>query len=142
MYLTTTRTPLLARLGTALLVFVAAFAVALPARPLPPAPVEPGPDPAQGPIVGHAVHSDTSPPLRDIPSPRDDGGDREVPIHRPPNLGGPVAPTGPDPVQTSPGAPTALAPSTDQTFEGISNLDNSPSSVFPPDTNGDVGPNH
>src|SRR5438552_4151895 len=60
MHLTTTRTPLLARLGTVLLVFVAAFAVALPARPVPAAPVEPGPDPAQGPIVGHAVHSETS----------------------------------------------------------------------------------
>ena len=89
-------------------------------------------------VVGHDITHDESAPLRDIP-----------PIK--PQLGGKigdadhlqvpsVAAHGKDPViqswRTHPGAPTIPGPL--QSFDGLYNY----WGIYPPDTNGDVGPNH
>jgi uncharacterized repeat protein (TIGR01451 family) len=95
------------------------------------------PPPGQ-PIVREAVAHDTSPPLRDIapvPMPED--------AQAQPALDLPFAevPEVPDPVlQTSPSA--VSAPASNQTFEGQANFENFPLLVNPPDTVGDVGPDH
>jgi uncharacterized repeat protein (TIGR01451 family) len=96
---------------------------------------------ADGPIVREAVHHDTSLPLRDlIPVSMPEGARNEAmrPLPRPvPGPGGEV----PDPaLQTGGSADTAPPPSL--TFAGNGNNENSPFLVNPPDTVGDVGPNH
>ena len=98
--------------------------------------------------VGYATKHDTSPPLRDI---------RPIPVEQPTTIramGEPnkmeetihieTRPQITDPVlqaelfpRHSNQEPLAM-PSTIVNFEGVSNLDG----VYPPDTNGDVGPNH
>ncbi len=79
---------------------------------------------------------DVSPALRDIP-PRQLAVEREP--HEPLLLRGPRQQRvrQPDPaLQTS--APSAFVPSPFLNFEGVNNVDG----VLPPDTNGDIGPNH
>lgn len=96
------------------------------------------------PVVEQAEKHDVSPALRDIPA---------VPHAEPPLLREiprqPLPRRGPKPgvldpmIQASPGA--QAMPSTSQNFESLSNNAQSAVSgfvVWPPDTNGDVGPNH
>jgi hypothetical protein len=111
-----------------------------------------GPDaestqPQGGPVVGVAVKQDISPALRDIkPLP-----DKPVTAIR--EMGEPegteensdktIRPPVKDPVVQDFFGPSlqglaTSAPSPLQNFEGVSNLDG----VYPPDTNGDVGPNN
>jgi hypothetical protein len=99
-----------------------------------------------GPQVSRAVRHDTSPPLRQMKArPVSGRSDRQVPIKVPLNLAQRLKPfvKGPDPVAQDLGI--ALTPSPIQTFEGLSDDDNAAVlgfRVVPPDTNGDVGPNH
>ncbi len=90
------------------------------------------------PIVRDSDRYDTSAHLRDIrPIPPRAGELLEIPRKMLPNRAD-SAPTGEaDPVVQS-GPVGTSAPGTLQNFEGINNVD----SVLPPDTNGDVGPNH
>src|SRR5262245_426226 len=88
------------------------------------------------PDVGPPEKHDRSRPLREMPliPPR---GEREEP-HPPLPLRKNRRPTSPanDPViqeSLGPAAPAAVA-----NFDGVNNIDN----VSPPDTNGDIGPNH
>jgi hypothetical protein len=91
--------------------------------------------------VGQDVMHDVSPPLRDIPvvpyeSPTDI---REMPEPGADQLGGKPLPPVDDPVvQRDFGDALAAMPSPSHNFEGINNRNG----VYPPDTNGDVGPNH
>lgn len=89
-----------------------------------------------GPTVRTASRHGTTLPLRDLPPipPKT----RRTPHPPFPVRGGPQgAPQIPDPaLQTA--APTTSAVTTVVNFEGVSNVDG----VLPPDTNGDVGPNH
>ncbi len=102
------------------------------------------PGPLQ-PVVGYPVRHDTSPPLRSIRpiAPMAPATIREIPLFpRPrPQPTGPTAALAegqaPDPVVQHWAGALAM-PSPTQNFEGISNVDG----VLPPDTNGDVGPNH
>jgi subtilase family serine protease len=97
----------------------------------------PAPDRATGAaVVIAATRHDRSPALRDIPGgapPAVDRTEREPPSHRVPRrrtgLSDPV-------VQSTPALP--LAPQPSSSVEGIGNVNG----VLPPDTNGDVGPNH
>lgn len=106
---------------------------------------------AQQPVVGRAARFGASPPVRSLkpapPAPPavDSGTVREIP--RPPSPRGDRA-RGPidrvdSAVQDS--MPQANMPNPTATFEGISSDDNLAEygfRVLPPDTNGDVGPNH
>ncbi|MFL5734931.1 MAG: hypothetical protein ACJ78Q_17375, partial [Chloroflexia bacterium] len=98
-------------------------------------PVAPG-----GPVVGHDLRHDTSPPLSSMPAVRPGpAGNRVLPDRG--ELRQTVArPWVQDPVvqssmsdASSPGMPSLRA-----SFEGIYNY----WGYYPPDTNGDVGPNH
>jgi hypothetical protein len=94
-----------------------------------------------GPIVGQAVMHDVSPPLRDLAplsggEEDEPGPPRDLLENRPTHAHGPGAAVVDPVVQAT--APTADAPSTAANFAGVGNLDG----VYPPDTNGDVGPNH
>jgi len=98
--------------------------------------------PAQ-PIIGSSVRHDTSPPLRSITplAPLAPTTIREIPLFPRPRIERPATPTDApevvDPVvQDSAGVLAMPSPSVN--FEGIGNVDG----VLPPDTNGDVGPNH
>ena len=98
------------------------------------------------PRVGHAVQFGVSPPLRSMkPAPPQPGtGEvREIPrFPRPVPKKAPVGDIDPV-VQSSPPLPNMPSPTV--TFEGISSDDNNAtygSRPLPPDTNGDVGPNH
>ncbi|MFM2437695.1 MAG: hypothetical protein RLZ55_506, partial [Actinomycetota bacterium] len=91
---------------------------------------------AAAPVSTSEVHHDTSPPLRDLP-PAPTGPDGSVPPKQP-------APSQPAPaVAAAPRAPSPLPqsatpmPPTTANFPGMDNVD----SLYPPDTNGDVGPN-
>jgi hypothetical protein len=91
------------------------------------------------PVVRASSANDLSPALRDLvlsapqPAPA-----REIPLRRIPRpAGGTTAAGTQDPVLRQP-APAAAMPAPSQSFDGISNVAN----VLPPDTNGDVGPNH
>ena len=111
-----------------------------------------GPDanstqPQVGPVVGGAVKQDVSPALRDIkPLPDKPGTSiREMgePEGTEENIDKTVRPPVKDPVVQDFFGPSlqglaSSAPSPLLNFEGVSNLDG----VYPPDTNGDVGPNH
>ena len=100
---------------------------------------------AQGPlhpVVAFATRSDTTAPLRALPPipPRPEvlGQIFETrPAKLLPHREGSAGPSGPDPVLQS-AAPEAYAPALEGSFEGINNVNG----VLPPDTNGDVGPNH
>ena len=94
---------------------------------------------SDAPIVGHDVQHDVSPPLRDVapaPTPPDGNGPpRDLLENRPTHDRGP-SPIVSDPViQTT---VTGSSPTTSTSWDGVPNLDG----VYPPDTNGDVGPNH
>ncbi len=98
------------------------------------APQEPRASQAAPRVVTPGRH-DVSPALRDIaPKPPRAGRDTHAPLRiRKPAK----APRQSDPaLQTA--APSAVAPATILNFEGVDNID----SVLPPDTNGDIGPNH
>jgi subtilase family serine protease len=90
---------------------------------------------ATNPVVSIGRH-DLSAPLRSI-APRPSGlkARRQGPMPMRPTRKG-VAPSLDSALQSAP--PSALAPSTIINFEGVSNVDG----VLPPDTNGDIGPNH
>ncbi len=102
--------------------------------------------PGPAPEVTSAVAHDTSAPLRDLaksaPSSPESLTDRPVTVNRPVpddridviNAGNPGPPVIPDPTGPGPEDMPALAGS----FEGIPNVN----AVYPPDTDGDVGPNH
>ncbi|HUP27635.1 MAG TPA: hypothetical protein VM409_04305, partial [Chloroflexia bacterium] len=98
---------------------------------------------AQAPFeVGSSVKNDVSPPLRDMktvpaepwttvremPEPKGEGQGSTDP-----------SPAGVDPVVQKEFGPNALAmPAASKNFAGLTNRNG----VYPPDTNGDVGPNH
>ena len=87
------------------------------------------------PVVSVGRH-DVSAPLRSI-TPRPSGlkAPRKGPLPmRPVRKGGAQAPD----AALESAAPDAAAPATIINFEGVSNVDG----VLPPDTNGDIGPNH
>lgn len=113
-----------------LALFFATFAAGQPASP-------PQPGVGPPPVVVPAEQHDISPALRDIPAIESAGPPvfREIPRQPLPKRG----PKGgvPDPVlQDSPGSRTTPSPAV--SFGGVGNVNN----VLPPDTNGDVGPNH
>jgi len=114
--------------------------------PSPAHPAEAGPQESPfGPIVRQAERADVSPPLRDIPPrPPLPGPARELPTLPLPKARGQVNATTPDPVvQDWMGLP--LMPTPIINVDGLSNSDNQSVlgfMVWPPDTNGDVGPNH
>ena len=92
-------------------------------------------------VVEDSRH-DVSAPLRDmaIPAQPSAGPIREMPEPGEPPLGE-IPPKRPDPVAQrsfSPGSTPLNIPSLGLNFAGVGNID----SVYPPDTNGDVGPNH
>ena len=99
---------------------------------------------AQGggkPVVAYATRSDITGALREMhqipPMPDVLGRIFEKPRKNLPNRQSNSAPSGQDPaLQTS--APAASAATTGANFEGISNVNG----VLPPDTVGDIGPNH
>lgn len=91
------------------------------------------------PEISSAVHYDASPPLAFLPPLAAEPGRAPLPVR--PLLGRAAAAAAaapqPDPVlQTAPGQ--AAMPAPFLTFEGVSNVDQ----VLPPDTIGDVGPDH
>jgi len=98
------------------------------------------------PVVGRAQKFAVSPPLRDLapPPPRafnpeaeSRQGPENPPLPKQKNPGASHLPAAPDAVvQSWPGLGSMPAPS--KQWEGISNLNG----VYPPDTEGDVGPNH
>lgn len=121
-------------LGTAVLLVVqllpsSSFAQAAPQGPPPTAP---------GAVVAEAVRHDRSPALRDLlPTLEEVPGEREVRAPMPLRRGPKKAPGFRDPVLQDQ-FPLASMPSTSANFDGVSNRNG----VLPPDTNGDVGPNH
>ncbi len=127
----------LAALGVAMLP-AAALGAPPPDTP-PPAPPEKPID--GGPVVVRSEKNDVSPPLKSIPPVPVPAGAHAPALGRPQVVApapGPLAPAGGnDPVlQTAPA--TAAMPATSVNFDGIGNS----SGVYPPDPNGDVGPNH
>ena len=109
-----------------------------------------GPEGPPQPVVSTSDKNDVSPPLRDIqpapPSP--ESAVVEVPRQGLPNVwtGGAYGAQqqAPDPVVQSQAGNTPM-PGPIQSFEGISNAAQFPvigTKYTPPDTNGDVGPNH
>jgi hypothetical protein len=96
------------------------------------------PGAATRPAIVRADKHDTSPALRDLP-PLPPAVTRRQPLPPRSVRRGPGrdVPSILDPaLQTA--APTSFAPTTLVSFEGVNNVDG----VLPPDTNGDVGPNH
>jgi hypothetical protein len=104
--------------------------------------------PQQGskPVSSRALRHDTSPPLTLMAQRAVPGPDRQIRIKTPPGLAERHKGFAkrPDPVlQSQPGI--ALTPPPILTFEGQSDDDNAATlgfRVVPPDTNGDVGPDH
>jgi hypothetical protein len=101
---------------------------------------------SKGPQVRNAVRHDTSPPLRSLPGRPLPGPDRQIPIHVPPGLAERHKPfvKGPDPVAQTVLGPE-LSPAPVLSFAGQSDDDNAAvvgGRFVPPDTNGDVGPDH
>ena len=96
-------------------------------------------------VVGNSIQNDTSPELGAIPlptlgrKPGDKQAERAIPLLTLDKASGakanPAASLDPI-VQSQAGA--ASMPSPLQSFEGVGNVDG----AIPPDTNGDVGPNH
>jgi len=129
-------------------VLVAALCLAVVAAGAPALAAAPAGTPA--PSFGHAVAHDVSQPIRDIDiAPRYPQGFRvEVPLHVPPDRGRPTTSTAPDPSRQTEALPVPGAAATAQptlNFPGLSDDDNSATiggRVVPPDTEGDIGPNH
>ena len=104
----------------------------------------------EGPVVRQSIKNDISPPLRNLIIQTSEGtfDFREIPLRPFPRSESPIVPqtrmSPIDPaIQTEVG-PLAM-PLPTESFEGISNSDNQAVtgfSILPPDTNGDVGPNH
>jgi hypothetical protein len=90
------------------------------------------------PTIVLPVKHDVTPALRDLPPLPPEREEEETPHPPHPIRGGPKArpPVADAMVQTSPATMNAITPNT--SFGGIGNQ----SGVLPPDTNGDVGPNH
>ncbi len=103
-----------------------------------------GSAPVVGPETGRALRHGVSRPLREIGFHQrayPPGFEVEVPLGRVARQRPPDLPGGEDPLRQlvarpDPGA--ALTPAPTINFDGISNIDG----VLPPDTNGDVGPDH
>jgi hypothetical protein len=94
-----------------------------------------------GTLVGHSVKNDVSPALRDIkPIPAQPWTTvREMTEPRGENSGqADSAPPVNDSVVQKSFGPSMLMPAPITNFAGVGNVDG----VYPPDTNGDVGPNH
>ena len=95
---------------------------------------------SSGPIVVDSIQNDVSPALTDIePIPPKEAEIREIPLGPLPNrdktaTNGPAAPD--QGLQQAPGGSGMPAPIVN--FEGVNNING----VYPPDTQGDVGPNH
>ena len=93
------------------------------------------------PVVRYASRTDTTVALRRMPPippmPKVLGQIFERPRKMLPNREGSLAPAGQDPALQS-ALPGPSAPTTGPNFEGVSNVN----SVLPPDTDGDIGPNH
>lgn len=117
-----------------LLAVLAAPAAALAGDPAGPA-AQSGPRP----VVRYASRSDTTAPLYELPPLPPVLG--EIFEQRPPKLlpnrQGSSGPSGPDPVAQAPAVGEAAA-TLNASFEGVNNVDG----VLPPDTVGDIGPNH
>ena len=98
-----------------------------------------GPPPSAGrPEFRPADRHDTSPALRELPViPPSEAGRQPLPPRSVVRGPGRNVPAQPDPVLQASG-PTAFAPSSIANFDGVNNRN----SVLPPDTNGDIGPNH
>jgi subtilase family serine protease len=112
---------------------IAGAAQGPPQPPQPPQP--PGRRVISKPAVVASAKHDVSPALRDIP-PKPPKAEREPLAPQPLRRGRPFIRL-PDPVlQTS--APAVAAPGPIFNFDGVNNVDG----VLPPDTNGDIGPNH
>ncbi|MFI0433317.1 MAG: hypothetical protein ACH36H_09250, partial [Candidatus Nanopelagicales bacterium] len=91
---------------------------------------------AAAPVSTSEVHHDTSPPLRDLP-PAPPAADGSVPPKQPaPVPPAPAAAAAPQALSPVPQSPTPMPPTT-ANFPGMDNID----ALYPPDTNGDVGPN-
>jgi hypothetical protein len=93
-----------------------------------------------GPIVVDSVQNDLSPALRGIePVLPKEAAIREIPLGPLPNRdeASTNQPVAPDPgMQQAPGGSSMPAPIAN--FEGVNNVN----AIYPPDTQGDVGPNH
>ena len=122
-------------------------AAAQPPAPTPAQPAQPATVPDNGPTVAEAVAHDTSAPLRELAA-QDPGGpttdplgDAQVPtgeVYGPLPTPPEVAPGTPVPVQVSPLTELPAMPPTSVNFYAGTN----PNGYYPPDTNGDIGPNH
>jgi hypothetical protein len=90
--------------------------------------------------VGRSVKNDVSPPLRSMKplAPEPWSVVREMPESDVLNGSQPQAPVKDPVVQSSFGALSPAIPAPASNFEGVPNRNG----VYPPDTNGDVGPNH
>jgi len=89
-------------------------------------------------IVGNAVHSDVSPPLRDMASAPISSGSKKEKEHKALPIGNAGANRADPVIQSSPG--TALAPTPGLNFAGVGNGDYGfAPNAAPPDTNGVVG---
>src|SRR5260370_41143695 len=104
---------------------------------------QPQPLQQSSPLVMQAVHHDVSPPLFLIPPPPRQPGLR---IHDIKSIPRRYQAAAVDPV-LQPSYPTTLAPVTTLNFDGVGNGFTGPAGTFtvqsaPPDTEGDVGPNH
>ncbi|HLF37526.1 MAG TPA: hypothetical protein VI520_06300, partial [Anaerolineales bacterium] len=96
-----------------------------------------GPDRAR-PTILESIEHRSSRPLRELPPIPPRAGELfELPRKLLPNREGSSGPSGLDPLLQPVGDFLAM-PATDQNFEGLNNVNG----VLPPDTNGDVGPNH
>jgi hypothetical protein len=100
----------------------------------------------RSPVVNQAVHHDVSPPLYLIPPAPRQAGQRVHPVKPIPRRISPINSGAVDPVVQET-VPTILAPAPLLNFDGVGNGFTGPAGTFfvdsaPPDTNGDVGPNH
>ncbi len=144
------RTRRVARLAVAsaasITLAVGAAVVVAPAAHAAPTQGPTGIEPAAGlaPLVEPSVRNDTSAPLRELAAaagqPRAAVGVAEQPMRQLPaatgDRGTAIQGAGSGAVDSS--APGGLMPAFDDDFEGVGNVNG----VFPPDTNGDVGPDH
>ena len=127
------------RLRSVYLFFVLVLLLATPVSGLAGNPARLQADSGPRPVVRPATRTDLSPSLREMPSMPPVLGEifETRPPKRLPNRLGSSGPSGPDPVLQDAG-PAAGAPTTGANFEGLNNVNG----VLPPDTVGDVGPNH
>lgn len=92
-----------------------------------------------GALVANALNHDTSPPLRDMQPAQQAKSDLKDDNDAAMFFKGRKAPNVKDPaIQSSYGLGALVVPTPIQSFDGITNT----TGVAPPDTNGDVGPNH